>query len=759
MHSTDDPPETSSPAPPDGKEVFLELPEYSPSEGSGNFTGFNSVDLQEIYVVQKQAAVRSQISPRGGHKPCLALLPDGDLLATQKTEGRHVALCRSGDQGLTWGPPRRVEVPGEGKLTGRAAMFSALADGTLLLGAAGTIYRSNDEGQTWEQSRIDRSVEVADQSYDIGWGENSGPHELPDGTVVCSGYISFKPGHTQAYLLRSTDGGRTWGDASRIAPGSEANLAVLPDDRLFACLRVATDGAGEGGAALAVTESSDRGRTWSRPRRILGKAQSPGFPICLPDGRLIIVYTHRQFPHGAQAIASRDGGGTWDTEHPVILAWFSWDSYCGHPRSLVLPDRSIATGYYSRVFTENQGPDPDIVGHCLRWLAPAGWPAEWPPTPAPLRPPAGKSPALELPAYSASGGSGNYTGFNSVNLQEIYFVEKKPAVRSQISPRGGHKPCMARLPGGDLLATQISGDRHMALCRSEDQGFSWGPPGEIAVPGTGKLSGRAPMFAARADGTLLLGAAGTIYRSSDQGQTWRESRVDRSVTVAGETYEIGWGESDGPHELSDGTIICSGYVSLEPGHPQAYLLRSTDGGETWGDASRIADASEVNMAVLPGDELFGCLRVATDGAGEGGAVVAVTRSGDGGRTWTSPRRIPGLGRAQIPGFPLRLDDGRLLIIHGNRQFPFGAQVIGSRNGGETWDTEHPIILAWFSWDNYCGHPRSVLLPAGRIATGYYARVFTGAHGIVLTPTDRHPDPDVVGHCLQWRVPDDWPAQG
>ena len=32
-------------------------------------------------------------------------------------------------------------------------MFSALADGTLLLGAAGAIYRSDDEGQTWTAPR------------------------------------------------------------------------------------------------------------------------------------------------------------------------------------------------------------------------------------------------------------------------------------------------------------------------------------------------------------------------------------------------------------------------------------------------------------------------------------------------------------------------------------------------------------------------------------------------------------------------------
>ena len=368
----------------------------------------------------------------------------------------------------------------------------------------------------------------------------------------------------------------------------------------------------------------------------------------------------------------------------------------------------------------------------------------------------GKQPCLELPEYRASAGCGNFTGFNSVNLQEIYVVQKQPASRAQISPRGGHKPCIALLPSGDLLATQITSARCIALCRSADNGSSWGPPREIVTAAKEKLAGRAPMFSALADGTLLLGAAGAIYRSDDEGQTWHPSQIDQTVELEGRSYAIGWGENSGPHQLADGTILCSGYISLAPGHPRAYLLRSRDGGRTWGDASCIAPASEVNLAVLPGDKLFACLRVATDAAGEGGGVVALSESPDGGRTWSQARRVRGLGPAQIPGFPLDLKDGRLLIVYGNRQFPFGAQAIGSRDGGKTWDSEHPIVLAWFSWDHYCGHPRSMLLPDGSVLTGYYARVFTGAHGIVLTPTARNPDPDIVGHCLRWRVPEAWP---
>jgi len=84
------------------------------------------VNLQEIYLVQKQPAVRAQIAPRGGHKPCLARLPNGDVLATQTVNG-EIGLCRSTDQGRSWGPPQGTGF--KVGLGGRAAQFGVLRDG------------------------------------------------------------------------------------------------------------------------------------------------------------------------------------------------------------------------------------------------------------------------------------------------------------------------------------------------------------------------------------------------------------------------------------------------------------------------------------------------------------------------------------------------------------------------------------------------------------------------------------------------------
>ena len=922
----------------------FDLPPYAVKHGSGIFTGFNSVDLQTMFVVRKQAAIRSQISPRGGQKPCLGRLPNGDLLATQQHRG-VIAVCRSKDQGRTWSAPLVVKGPGQEVLPGRAAVFSALSDGTLLLGYKSTMYRSTDEGMTWQECVVYASMTFAGKRFQLHWGENSGPHELSDGTVVCGCYCSVRPGHGQAWLIRSTDRGRTWGDVTLIADYcSEANFAVLPGDHLFACLRQGTQfrgkWAGEGGVVLSLATSDDQGRTWTSPRQLLGMAQSPGFPIRLRDGRMIIVYTHRQSPHGVQAIASVDGGRTWDVDHPIWIAWNSFDAYCGHPRSLVLPDDTIVSGFYVRAFRSPAGPGRDVVGNCVRWRVPDNWPVDWPPRPAPLTAPRESMPILEIPR---SAQKRQYSGYNSVELQEIWLTKKRRVLRSQIGSRGGHKPCVALLPGGDLLATQLH-EGAVALSRSTDSGVTWSRPRILLTAGAQRLPGPAHQLAVLRDGTLLL-AHHHMYRSIDGGRSWKPSPLKLATELDGYRATIRFGDSNGPHQLSSGDVICTahatlrapqvevgvasdgadgmwqestitwsnapetydqlagalveteftggtvvelnsstfvdvlnadsndildlrlfgaasnprqaqlyyatkehqGYpapellvefqsgdetksVTLQPTHDaltrggrhsdennetgphldiqrmwisnpnrplddqqkgylqfdltaiegpvvtarlrlfklegttlgqldeRAFLFRSRDMGRTWSAPQLIAAGRDVNLAELPDGKLFGCVTLAA-GPADGPGVIGLIESADAGATWTAPRRIDGFGAARIPGYPLRLSDGRLLLLYGNRQFPYGVQEIASRDGGHTWDADHPIILSWFSWDHHCGNPRSVVLSNGRIVTTYFSRMFTGIpDGIVYSPTARNPIPDLVAHSVQWAPPPDWPPR-
>jgi hypothetical protein len=341
--------------------------------------------------MKRHPARRSQIA-RGWGKPVIQRLPNGDLAASQYKNLRQqrnpayaeaeeeAALCVSHDEGLTWSEPRVLGIPG------RATQFSVLSDGVLMLATqgedasgAGNLYRSVDGGRTFRKSRI-----PCDKSY--AFGETNGVLELPDASLLAICYTRREPlekyTDLNAFLLRSTDRGATWGDVTFILEADEVNLLRLASGKLLAFVRLdttytrdvlgKTGASGEGVDQVAQMESTDDGRTWSEPRPIgLGMAQIPAFPLALPDGRLLLSYGNRQFPFGAQAVFSRDEGRTWALDHPLMLAWAGWDNYGGHPRSILMPDGSIMTGYYARYFKEHSDDaNPDIVSHCLRWTPP-----------------------------------------------------------------------------------------------------------------------------------------------------------------------------------------------------------------------------------------------------------------------------------------------------------------------------------------------------------------------------------------------------
>jgi hypothetical protein len=135
-----------------------------------------------------------------------------------------------------------------------------------------------------------------------------------------------------------------------------------------------------------------------------------------------------------------------------------------------------------------------------------------------------------------------------------------------------------------------------------------------------------------------------MYRSGDRGQAWEACQVEWESFAPAHCTRHGFGETNGLVELPDGSLgICCHAIKESPQTVydwNAYLIRSVDGGRSWGDASLVTHTDEVSLLL-----------------GADGHLVA---------------------------FPLKLDDGRLLLVYGNRQFPFGCQAIASRDGGHTW---------------------------------------------------------------------------
>jgi hypothetical protein len=338
--------------------------------------------------------------------------------------------------------------------------------------------------------------------------------------------------------------------------------------------------------------------------------------------------------------------------------------------------------------------------------------------------------ALLLGRILLPGAAGEY-GFG-----QVHTVATHPAERLTVVERGGgYFPVICRLPDGEIVSVLRGGGPHryswgkarLDVVRSSDGGRSWSTPATAVDfaerdelnPALGRLSdgslvlafwsykGRMDFDSYEAFKALrgqLAFVESRFYsmRSRDGGRTWDAPLEFHGPTRVGSVF--------GKIVEVDGVALMSFYT-FEPDRREVHLLRSRDGGRTWGDASLIAKGhNETALAVLSGRRLAAAMR------SEEGSI-AITFSDDGGRSWTAPQAVTGAN--QHPGDLLELPDGRLVLAHGERNRPFGVRALVSRDGGRSWDRERPIVLAWDAPNRDCGYPASVLLPDGRILTIYY----------------------------------------
>ena len=92
-------------------------------------------------------------------------------------------------------------------------------------------------------------------------------------------------------------------------------------------------------------------------------------------------------------------------------------------------------------------------------------------------------------------------------------------------------------------------------------------------------------------------------------------------------------------------------------------------------------------------------------------------SEDAGRTWSGPTQVTEPG--QQPGAALQLASGDILFTWGNRRPPFGAAAMLSRDGGQSWDYDHRVMLGWDAVNESCGYANAAQTPGGDIVATYY----------------------------------------
>ena len=206
------------------------------------------------------------------------------------------------------------------------------------------IIRSGDNGYTWGEPK---RFGVPSMTYNSHTGK-SGVVELPDGT-----WLLPLHGHTAAdqvdrvYVARSEDDGRTWGQPSTVAYDPDQVISVheppmlrLSTSKLLTVMR--TDGAD---GYLYQAFSNDDGWTWQGLKRtpIWG---GPCQLLELRSGRILCTYGYRREPFGIRAAFSDDEGESWDMDRQVIIRDDGMHLDLGYPASIQLNDGRVLSVYY-----------------------------------------------------------------------------------------------------------------------------------------------------------------------------------------------------------------------------------------------------------------------------------------------------------------------------------------------------------------------------------------------------------------------------
>lgn len=352
-------------------------------------------------------AERIALGLPGDYKPCLALLPSGELLLVMFRNDsvgggkvrEDMIHYRSADGGRTWGERQVLQ------LVGREPYFSLLADSTLFITTHlldgdvrnrdghihGYLHRSADGGKTWSTLRI--GAEDVPGVAEKTWTHTSrNVLELRDGTLI----LGVSAGSSTDYLWRSKDKGKSW-DKSQACKveGFDVrkqgfpwhaetvfwqadNGDILAIARCFSGALPALTGTDipkgdDSVERMAVFRSRNEGRTWTLEPE-LGSAYAEHYQavLRLADKRLLFTFTVRGLrpPLGLQAVlgTEKPDGFEFNFQSDRLVldekTPANQPSGGGFGNTVQLRDGQLVSAYTYR------GKDGNVHAEVVRWKLP-----------------------------------------------------------------------------------------------------------------------------------------------------------------------------------------------------------------------------------------------------------------------------------------------------------------------------------------------------------------------------------------------------
>ncbi len=332
------------------------------------FAQETNIQPKSINVFQLPSVQQTVVVDGGGYFPVLNCY-DLQLCAILRTGGGHLGIggalsrCRADLLGEIWSAP---QVAIDGPADDRNPAVGVESGGRLILAYhEQASYRpdgqydpdlnrarclfcvSSDGGVSWSSpqplgvegletcSPYGRILAISNGDWLMNvYGPYSERIDMPENRRALEG--------DYAYLVRSADGGRSWGEPSLImAQHNETSLLELPGGRLVAVGRSSS-----AMQRLDYSFSHDRGRTWSSPLRLTGFMQHPADLVLLNNGWIVCFYGDRSSEEKViRGIISRDRGRTWDYSYGIIASRPVRGDF-GYPSAVLNPNGNIALMYY-----------------------------------------------------------------------------------------------------------------------------------------------------------------------------------------------------------------------------------------------------------------------------------------------------------------------------------------------------------------------------------------------------------------------------